>query len=91
MGRKNRRLGNKELGPEVIKRILADNPSERHAAPSVSGRAAATSLGDGGFARMEADASTKESAADRQYHHARTACDRILEELDQELRSDHHV
>lgn len=84
MGRKNRRLGNKELGPDVIKRILADNPT-MHVTRTVSRQ-------DG--LRAEAviiDDPAPPSAADRQYHHARKACDRIIAELDQELRSDHHV
>lgn len=85
MGRKNRRLGNKELGQDVIKRILADNKPTMHVTktePRSQGM------------RVEAviiDDPATPSAADRQYHHARTACDRILAELDQELRSDHHV
>lgn len=85
MGRKNRRLGNKELGPDVIKRILADNKPASHVAKTVH-RAEGM--------RAEAviiDDPARSSAADRQYHHARKACDRILAELDQELRSDHHV
>lgn len=85
MGRKNRRLGNKELGPDVIKRILADNKTALHVAKTVNHaegmRAEAVIIDD----------TAPPSAADRQYHHARKACDRIIAELDQELRSDHHV
>lgn len=55
--------------------------------PSVSGKAAATSLGDGSFARKEADASSKEnSEADLAYTRAVEACNRIIRELDEILK-----
>jgi hypothetical protein len=79
MGRKNRRLGNKELGPDVIKRILADNPT-MHVTRTVSRQ-------DG--LRAEAviiDDPVRPSEADRLYQIAVQACDRIIGELDEELR-----
>lgn len=80
MGRKNRRLGNKELGPDVIKRILADNKPTMHVTktePRSQGM------------RVEAviiDDPATPSAADRLYLRAAKTCDRIIGELDEELR-----
>ena len=79
MGRKNRRLGNKELGPDVIKRILADNKPTMHVTktePRSQGM------------RVEAvivDDPARPSEADRLYQIEVQACDRIIAELDEYL------
>ena len=58
----------------------------RKKTPSGSGRAAATSLGDGGFTRKEADASKEPiTEADRAHAHAVEVCARIIRELDEIL------
>lgn len=84
MGRKNRRLGNKELGPDVIKRILADNKPALHVTKTVN-RAEGM--------RVEAviiDDPAPPSEADRLYQIAVQACNRIIGELDEEFRRHHH-
>lgn len=59
--------------------------------PSVSRKAAATSLGDGGFKRREADASDETpSPADLACDRARKVCTRILGELDAWLAGGTH-
>lgn len=58
----------------------------RKKTPSVRGRAADTSLEDGGFTRKEADASKEQTTeADRAHAHAVEVCDRIIRELDEQL------
>lgn len=84
MGRKNNRLSHKELSKDAIKRILADNkPAQHDCQPATTAGmiAAALVIND----------TAPPSVAEQRYHQAREACDRILAELDQELRSDHHV
>lgn len=61
--------------------------------PSVSGKAAATSchpgsgLEEGGFKRKEADASTNEmSEADAAYANAVEVCNRLVRELEDQLK-----
>lgn len=55
--------------------------------PSVSGKAAATSLEEGGFKRKEADASKNElSEADAAYAHAVEVCNRLVRELEDQLK-----
>ena len=78
MGRKNRRRGARELDADLIEEIL----SEQQPHPS-------SSCEDATF---PATGKVKEeTAADRAYTHAVEACDRIIAELEKELRSDHHV
>lgn len=85
MGRKNRRLRNKELGPDVIKRILADNPSERHHPATHTGMNIEHLMVCEHFIPPQPTESDKACAR------AGMVCDRIIAELDLELRSDHHV
>ena len=84
MGRKNNRLSHKEMSKDAIKRILADNkPAQHDCQPATTAgmMAAALVIND----------TAPPSVAEQRYQAARTACDRILAELEQELRSDHHV
>ena len=77
MARKNRRRGGRELAPDLIAEIMRDNQS-------------ASSTG------LRADAALTEdprrpSASDQAYYAAVNACDRIVRELDDELRRMDHV
>ena len=86
MGRKNRRLGNKALGPDVIKRIFADNPT-MHVTRTVSrqdGLRAEAVIVDDPVPPSKAEMLS--SVADRLYLRAAKKCDRIIGELDEELR-----
>lgn len=78
MGRKNNRLSHKELSKDAIKRILADNRPAPHAYKPVSraGMAAAA---------LVINDTAPPSVAEQRYQAARSACDRILAELDKQL------
>ena len=78
MGRKNNRLSHKELSKDAIKRILADNKPETHAYKPVS-RAGMVA------AALVINDTAPPSVAEQRYQAARSACDRILAELEEQL------
>lgn len=78
MGRKNNRLRHKELSKDAIKRILEDNKPAPHAYKPVS-RAGMVA------AALVINDTAPPSVAEQRYQAARSACDRILAALEEQL------
>lgn len=78
MGRKNNRLLHKELSKDAIRSILADNKPAPHAYKPVS-RAGMVA------AALVINDTAQPSVAEKRYQAARSACERILAELDKQL------
>lgn len=86
MGRKNRRRGGRELSQELIREILTDNPT-LHVTRTVSrpeGMRTEAVIIDDPVPPTKAEMLSSE--ADRLYMSAAKTCDRIIGELDEELR-----
>lgn len=78
MGRKNNRLSHKELSKDAIRSILADNRPAPHAYKPVS-RAGMVA------AALVINDTAPPSVAEQRYQAARSACDRILAALEEQL------
>lgn len=106
MGRKNRRRGTREMDADLIAEIMRESatPSVRGRAaattpsPAEAGAPSGREPLRGGKLTLSQPEGLerepeqpKETAADRAYTHAVEVCDRIVEELDNELRRMDHV